>query len=379
MNDLIDPLELVGTRVGEKYLVSEIVAQTGLSVVYRATHILWKRSVALKIFDGASGLLPEERAATLTNFVREGALLGELSEACSAVCQARDIGSLTTATGKWMPYMVLEWLEGESLERTLSRDRQRGAPPRTIREVMRLLGPIADALGCAHTRGIAHCDVKPGNIMLRPPAGDGPPCKLLDFGIAKVAGALETESAVVDRAFTPGYAAPEQFDPAYGETGPWTDVFALALVVVEMVTGREALRGQQQFKLAVQSCDPEHRPTPRQLGVSIGQEVESVLERALAVKPAERFKDAGEFWSELSRAVTRSELEGTKPLVPTRVRRSSLPLSSALSPRTPRGSRVLAAAFAVAMGIVVALGCAGHLASRSAPVSSSPALQAFAP
>jgi serine/threonine protein kinase len=377
MNDLIDPLELVGTRIGEKYLVSEIVAQTGLSVVYRATHVLWKRSVALKVFDAASALSPEERAATLTSFVREGALLGELSEACSAVCQARDIGSLTTATGKWMPYMVLEWLEGESLERVLSRDRQRGAAPRTIREVLRLLGPIADALGCAHARGIAHCDVKPGNIMLRP-AGDGPACKLLDFGIAKVAGALETESAAVERAFTPGYAAPEQFDPDHGETGPWTDVFALALVVVEMVTGREALRGQQQFKLARQSCDPEHRPTPQQLGVTIGQEVESVLERALAVKPAERFQDAGEFWSELSRAVTRSELEGTKSLVRTRVQRSSASLSLAPPPRIPSGPRVLAAAFAVVMGIVVALGCAGHVASRSAPVSSA-ALQAFAP
>src|SRR5580692_1782073 len=116
-----DPLHLIGTHVAGKYLVSELVEQTALSVVYRATHTLWNRSVAIKVLNAAE-LTPEERDAVEVNFVQEGALLAELSESCSGICQAHDNGSLTTDTGRSMPYMVLEWLEGESLEKMLRRD-----------------------------------------------------------------------------------------------------------------------------------------------------------------------------------------------------------------------------------------------------------------
>jgi serine/threonine protein kinase len=313
--DLSDPLELVGTRIDGKYLVAEVVDRTSLSMVYRGTHLIWKRDVAIKVFRAASTLVAEARDAMIASFVREGALLAELSETCSAICQARDIGSLTTPAGEWMPYMVLEWLDGESLEALLSRERATGAAPRTIQQVVCLLGPIADALGCAHAQGIVHCDVKPGNmILLR--AGQ-PRCKLLDFGIAKVVrsarGGTPSRPAIVERAFTPGFGAPEQFDAAFGETGPWTDVFALALVVVEMMCGREALQGQEVAKLGQESCDRHRRPTPRSLGVRVSDEIERVLRRALAVEPEHRYPNVRAFWGALTEAMSIADPDATIP------------------------------------------------------------------
>src|SRR6185312_6813589 len=117
--------------------------------------------------------------------------------------------------------------------------------------------------------------------------------KLLDFGVAKVLrGATMSAGAAVAQSFTPGYGAPEQFSSAYGTTGPWTDVFALALIVVELLTGTEALQGETVAALAAQSCHDAVRPTPRRRGASVSDSVEAVLERALAVCLEDRYPDA---------------------------------------------------------------------------------------
>jgi eukaryotic-like serine/threonine-protein kinase len=305
-----DPFDIVGKRIGGgKYLVTDVVDNTTFSVVYRATHVVWARHVAIKVFHVASDATAEARAELLASFVREGALLGELSETCSAICQARDIGALRMPDGGRVPYMVLEWLEGESLEASISRERKNGGRRRTVAEVTHLLGSIAEALGCAHDRGVSHCDIKPGNIVVldSEDAGD-PRCKLLDFGAARVERPRHDSPGrrpdVTRRPFTPAFGAPEQFDEAYGDVGPWTDVFALALTVVELLTGGEALQGQDVWLLASQACDESRRPTPRAFGVDVGDEVEAVLHQALAVHPLMRFPDVGSFWSALVRAST---------------------------------------------------------------------------
>jgi serine/threonine protein kinase len=300
----IDPFELVGTTIAGKYDVEEIVAQTALSAVYRATHRVWQRSVAIKAFT-APTLSDEARQQLLTSFVEEGRLLMDLSERCASICQARDVSSLTTAKGEWVPYTVLEWLDGECLETILRRERAEGQAPRTLAAVVELLNPIAEALGIAHERGVVHRDVKPGNLfVLRSCGGESPRAKLLDFGVAKVmrGAAAPPAGAVVTQSFTPSYGAPEQFSVSYGTTGPWTDVYALGLIVVELLTGREALEGEAVGGLASQSCDPNVRPTPRTLGAVVSDEVESVLQRALAVRLEERFVDARALWSALRAA-----------------------------------------------------------------------------
>jgi serine/threonine protein kinase len=307
-----DPFELVGTTIAGKYFVEEIVARTALSAVYRATHRVWQRSVAIKAFTGPT-LSSAARQELLASFVEEGRLLMDLSERCASICQARDVSSLTTARGEWVPYTVLEWLDGECLEVQLRRERAEGRPPRTLAEVIELLNPIAEALAIAHERGVVHRDVKPGNLfVLSGASGEAPRIKLLDFGVAKaMRGAIVAPAgAETTQSFTPSYAAPEQFSPAYGTTGPWTDVFALALIVVELLAGREALHGEAVEGLAAQSCDPLVRPTARVLGADVSDHVERVLQRALAVRLEDRFEGARELWDALGAALA---LEITEP------------------------------------------------------------------
>ena len=372
MNDkeLTDPTDLVGRRIEGKYQVEQVVDRTDHSIVFRATHLIWKRNVAIKVFMQGSPLFvpgslleAEARDAIVAGFVREGALLNELSETCSAVCQARDIGSLRTPAGRWMPYIVLEWLEGDSLDTLLSREREIGAPPRTIREVVRLLGPIADALACAHARGVAHCDVTPGNIILLRTGNRQ--CKLLDFGIAKkVRDAMPSWSSIVELAFASDYGASEEFDPTYGETGPWTDVFALALVVVEMVCGRDALQGHEVGTLGRRSCDGDRRPTPRTLGIKVNDEVERVLRRALEVNPAHRFADVRAFWNEFASAV-KTEDEGQP--IPVALHPDRLNPAAPLGAELPCARRVrghrrwLSTALVSAIAIAAGLGIPNHV------------------
>ena len=104
-------------------------------------------------------------------------------------------------------------------------------------------------------------------------------------------------------AFTPAYAAPEQFSRSYGATGPWTDVFALALVLAEVLSGREALDGGDVVQLAVSASRQSMRPTPRALGASVSDAVEWAFQKAVAVRPGDRYRSVSEFWSDLRAAV----------------------------------------------------------------------------
>lgn len=312
----IDPLALVGTTLAGKYAIESLVSETQLSLVYRASHRVWRRPVAIKAFK-APMLADGAREQMLDGFVREGVLLMELSERCAAICQARDVGSTITASGEWVPYMVLEWLEGEPLEDLLVRERWAGAMPRSLAQTVRLLNPIASALTLAHELHVVHGDVKPGNIFLLAERGmTGPRSKLLDFGIARVLRTTEVPASsapLVVKSFTPAYGAPEQFNPTHGCTGPWTDVFALALICVEMLTGREPLTGATLEEIEAEACNPHSRPTPRALGAPVNDAVEQVMAQALAVRPVDRYATAREFWVALRRAGREAEVASRAP------------------------------------------------------------------
>jgi eukaryotic-like serine/threonine-protein kinase len=304
-----DTLQLIGRTVAEKYAIESVVGEGGFATVYRATHLIWKRPVALKVFKALGDVGERDRQRLLDEFIQEGALLADLSARTAAIVQARDIGMLETGKGTHVPYMVLEWLDGATLEEVLLQEKTAGMPLRTAAEAVHLLDPAGEALALAHRKGIAHRDVKPGNIfVLGDPRGDST-VKLLDFGIAKVvsdaakmSGTFAKTSGQVT-SFTPAYGAPEQFSRTNGATGPWTDVFALALILTEMITGKEALQGDDYVQLAVASGSPERRPTPRTLGAKVGDEVEGVLAKAVAVKPADRWQTAEAFWGALRSAL----------------------------------------------------------------------------
>lgn len=336
-----DPLGIAGEIVAEKYKIERAVGEGGFAVVYRAEHTIWKKPVAIKFFSELSSVAVDQREAMQQDFINEGALLTELSSQTAAIVQARDVGTYTTPEGRWMPFMVLEWLEGRSLEDVIVSEAKAGRPRFSLPEVLRLLGPVAAALDVAHGRGIAHRDVKPPNIFV---LGDDPrqgsvTVKILDFGVAKMitdntqmkAALAKTGTNITS--FTPQYGAPEQFSRSYGATGPWTDVFALALVAVEMLVGKPALDGEDLVQLAFSAGNPEKRPTPRGLGAVVSDEVEAVLAKALAVQPTARYSRASEFWAALEAAASGSRTAGAEALGATMAMPDSL--RSAITPIQP--------------------------------------------
>jgi formylglycine-generating enzyme required for sulfatase activity/serine/threonine protein kinase len=306
-----DPLGIVGKQVADKYRIEKLVGEGGFAVVYRAIHTIWNKPVAIKFFNGLSSAPVDQRDQFQQAFIQEGALLTELSSQTAAIVQARDVGTYTSPDGQWMPYMVLEWLEGYALDELLEREIRAGAPPWSLQEVHALLGQAAAALDIAHGKGIAHRDIKPPNLFVLGANGRGPGAlvKVLDFGVAKMMSdntqlkAALAKTGMGVTSFTPQYGAPEQFSRSYGATGPWTDVFALGLVAVEMLTGRPALEGDDIVQLGFSAGNPERRPTPRTLGVAVPDAVEAVFQRALAVKPEQRYARAAEFWAAFDHAL----------------------------------------------------------------------------
>ncbi len=303
-----DPLNLTGTVLAQKYEIEEAVAEGGFSIVYRARHKIWKKPIAIKVFNALALPPGELRDALQEAFLKEGALLAELSSLSTSIVQAWDVGTHTSEEGSWFPYLVLEWLEGKALDHVLAECRTTDRPLFTLGECMHLLAPVAHALSLAHKRGIAHRDLKPENVfVLGDVRGDGATLKLLDFGVAKVMDEKVVRAALAKtggtiKTFTPEYGAPEQFTRSRGATGPWTDVFQLALVMVEMLSGTRALVGANTAELATCSINAEVRPTPRNRGTLLPGDIEHIFERALAVQPSDRYESAAAFWSDLSAA-----------------------------------------------------------------------------
>lgn len=302
-----DPFGWVGATADGKYLVEECVGEGGFGVVYRANHLGFGESVAFKCLRVPEDFRGEDKDRFFESFLHEGKLQHKLSRMTAGIVQCLDVGAATSPNGQWTPYLVLEWLQGRTLEKDMDERHKRGLHGRPLHEALALLDPVARALELAHEQGVAHRDVKPANLFLAE-IGGRQTIKVLDFGIAKVI----TESASVSRAFevtgrtlqafTAHYGAPEQFARRFGATGPWTDVFALALVLIELVTGKRALEGEDAAELFVSSADVQHRPTLRARGAEVSDPVEDVIKVALAVDPRERYRTMGELWDALTSA-----------------------------------------------------------------------------
>jgi serine/threonine protein kinase len=330
-----DPLNLVGSTIAEKYRIERMVGEGGFAVVYRAEHTIWNKPVALKFFSALSNVPVEQRETMQQAFIQEGALLTDLSSQTAGIVQARDVGSLTTPNGQWVPYMVLEWLEGYPLDQLIERERSAGLPCWSVTEVARLLVQVSSALDVAHGKGIAHRDIKPANLfVLGPNPGRTSSVKILDFGVAKMMSentelkAALAKTGMSVTSFTPQYGAPEQFSRSYGATGPWTDVFALALVGVELLAGRPALDGDDLVQLGFATGNPARRPTPRGLGVGVPDSVEQVFKTALAVRPEDRYARARDFANALNAALGASDVT---VMAPSPVSRLSAPTVGAPS------------------------------------------------
>jgi len=326
-----DPFGLAGQVLDGHFQVDRYVGEGGFSTVYKGQHVGLSEPIAIKCLK----LPPALGSALVESFVRrfrdESRIHYKLSQGNLHIVRSIASGTvIAPATSALVPYTVLEWLEGRSLAAELDDRRARGMRGRTLAEAVKLLDSAVDALAYAHSQGVVHRDLNPGNLFLaQTPAGIK--LKVLDFGVAKIladsALAMGPTARTVGnvRMFAPAYGAPEQFDERVGAIGPWTDVYAVALVFLETVRDRVVMEGEHIGEFAMKALDPVNRPTPRALGIPVGDEVEALLARAVAVAPTERPRDAGELWGMLKHALRVDEASGRSPHAHAPPRPSSIP------------------------------------------------------
>jgi serine/threonine-protein kinase len=309
-----DPFGIVGTVQAGTFQVEKVVAHGGFGVIYRAKHAGFRAPVALKCLKIPETLTGAERDQFLERFRAEGEVMFRLSTSIPEVVRPLQVDFMKLPKGAVVPFIALEWLEGETLKDLIVRRLEAGKAPIRIERAVPYLTPVARALSRAHRfpgpdgqpLAIVHCDLKPDNVFVVRMDG-GEAFKIFDFGIAKVRLAATREAGGLTKAgsnmFTPAYAAPEQWAPdRFGQTGPWTDVYAFALTLTELVTQRPAIDGSPASMLR-QALDEANRPTPRRRGLDIPDAVDRVFEAALAVSPKNRTQSVEAFWSALEDAL----------------------------------------------------------------------------
>jgi serine/threonine-protein kinase len=309
-----DVFGIVGSVQADAFEVGDVVAEGGFAVVYRAHHRGFRAEVALKCLKIPGALSLEQREGFLEKFREEAEVLFRLSASIPQVVRPLHVGTLALSDDRFVPFIALEWLEGESLGKLVARRKLEKKPLLSLERTVRLLGPVARALERAHafpgpggSVSILHRDLKPENVFVARVHGQEQ-VKILDFGISKVKSAATQIAGQMSAhgddlaAFTPQYGAPEQWMPhSLGQTGTWTDVWGLAVTCVEVLSGRPALSGDARAIVGA-ALDEKRRPTPRTLGADVPDRVERAFLKALAVDPRDRFRDVGVFWDEIEAA-----------------------------------------------------------------------------
>ena len=281
-----------GARLGP-YEIQSAIGAGGMGEVYKARDTRLDRTVAVKV-------LPAHIAADLAlkqRFEREAKTLAALSH--PHICSVFDVGN-----HEGIDFLVMEYLEGDTLATRLAQDGGPEGPPLRVEEALAIATQIANALDKAHRAGIVHRDLKPANIMLTKSGA-----KLLDFGLAKVTPAAVAASglSMAPTGVTPmtmqgtilgtlQYMAPEQIEGE--EADARTDIFAFGAVVYEILTGKKAFEGKTQASLigailkdAPRSISSLQPLTPPGL--------DRIVQTCLAKDPDERWQTARDLLREL--------------------------------------------------------------------------------
>ncbi|HYN05303.1 MAG TPA: protein kinase [Vicinamibacteria bacterium] len=272
----------VPDHIGRYQVLGEL-GQGAMGTVYRGRDEMLDRDVAVKVM--SKGLADADARA---RFLREARAAARLQHPNIVVIY--ELGEHEGA-----PFMVLELLEGVDLQRAIDGG-IRPDPRATLPVVLQLLA----GLGHAHEHGIVHRDVKPSNVFLP----SGRPAKIMDFGVARLAGLGTTTAGVV--VGTPNYMSPEQV--AAGELDGRSDIFSAGLILYELVTGEKAFQADSlvsiMYKILHEAPDLGLIPDGRQW-----ERLRTVLTRALARQASDRYPDARAMSAELGQAL--SDLGGT--------------------------------------------------------------------
>jgi serine/threonine protein kinase/Tol biopolymer transport system component len=277
-----------GARLGPYEVVASLGAG-GMGEVYKARDTRLDRTVAVKVMTAAIAATPELRQ----RFEREARSLSALNH--PHICTLHDVG-----LHEGQEYLVLEFVEGETLASRLSRG------PMPPDEVMRRGAELAAALDRAHRAGVVHRDLKPANIMLTKSG-----VKVLDFGLARLKTPDSQPGVSIVTGVSPGltgqgtilgtmqYMSPEQLRG--GETDARSDIFALGLVLYEMATGRRAFEASSQAGLIAAILEREPSPmTAESLhGAAPSDAFERLVRRCLAKDPDDRWQSARDVMLEL--------------------------------------------------------------------------------
>jgi serine/threonine-protein kinase len=280
---------LLNSMVGE-YRLIDFLGAGGMGEVYRGMHDKIGRVAAIKVLTVAARSDP----GFVQRFFNEARIQASLQHPNIAT-----LYDFLECQGQ--PCIVMEYVDGQTLC-----DRVRPYGPMHPTEALQIFAAVVDAITYIHANGIIHRDIKSNNIKI----GTGGQVKLLDFGIAKgnmSPGLTETGSVVG----TLEYISPEQL--ATGAADPRSDIWALGVLLYEMMTGRVPFEAQTLGAL----CDKISRveyPSPRQLNPTVPSDVASIISRCLKKNPSERFQSAAALLADVRRAQAALAAGPSKPI-----------------------------------------------------------------
>ena len=277
---------LVGTHL-DRYEIDAELGRGAMGVVYRARDLKLDRTVAIKMIS-LFGLEPDAEQEYRKRFVVEGRAAGRLAHA--GIVTVFDVREDEETKA---PYLVMEYIQGQSLQQLVSRE-NRTLPLSTT---LRLIQEVAEALHFAHAQGIVHRDIKPANILV---TADGHP-KIADFGIAKL---NQNDVTLPGQVLgSPAFMAPEQLSDEGGDAR--SDLFSLGVILYYMLTGHRPFQGNSTATVCFKLVN--HDPLPVSAFESkFTPELDNIVSRAIAKDPAQRYQTGMAMASDIQRLIETS-------------------------------------------------------------------------